>query len=273
MPAKKSPRPADAAPAKWSNSSLRATCAMFAALYDSDPVAVKMAWSKNPRPSTDEEGQSFATAAARWARDDAAKVFLEQAKALGVDLDAPDAKGRVASHVAARKGRRGVLELFLQAGADPKSQDDQGHPLAYWVARDGDVARLKLLGELGADFSARSPTGWTPLMAACSEMEDEAALFLAQNGADALAQAQDGMGAPQLAAIWGCPQALEAMLERLAPWSAALMALREAMRKELPFSGDLGERLARGRQSCLALLERAELDEDTRAAPSKSARL
>ena len=82
----------------------------------------------------------------------------------GVDLDAQDAAGQTALHVAAELGYTPVVQELLGLGADPKVADhDLRTPLHLAVIGENSVRGTSLLLGRGADPNARDAKGRTPI--------------------------------------------------------------------------------------------------------------
>ena len=101
------------------------------------------------------------------ARDDAAG--LARAVNGGVPVDARDAQGRTALHVAAKAGHLFAAMMLLSKGADPNARDAGKHTplhLAAEGAHPGDGERfqvVKVLVAKGGDRNARDATGKRPI--------------------------------------------------------------------------------------------------------------
>ena len=116
------------------------------------------------------------------------KILLEHD---GIDPDARDNEGRAPLLKAAKDGKAGVIEAFLQPGSrvDVNTRDAGGRtPLAWAVARLGSdaVPLVKmLLKHDGIDVNAADNKGWTPLFVAVSLGSAEVVnVFLQHGGVD-----------------------------------------------------------------------------------------
>lgn len=87
--------------------------------------------------------------------------------------DLLDEDQRLASYEAIRAGAPHALAVLLAAGADPEALPPQGcmrgARLLLNAAHLGQAGCVEVLLEAGASPNTRTPTGWTPLMAAAAQ--------------------------------------------------------------------------------------------------------
>jgi ankyrin repeat protein len=91
----------------------------------------------------------------------------------GADVDARNAIGETALHMATWAGQGSVVELLLDTGADPNASSNSGYTPLHMATRSPEVFRLLLLR--GADPSVKNWEGLTPVqkapVASRSELE------------------------------------------------------------------------------------------------------
>jgi ankyrin repeat protein len=102
---------------------------------------------------------------------------------LGVDVGIKDKRcDATALHWAVCQSNLDIFKLLIKAGSDVNSQDDLGGTPLHVVAQIGFLNRLKELIKAGADVNARNHNGDTPLHLATDEKAFVSALIKA--GAD-----------------------------------------------------------------------------------------
>jgi uncharacterized protein len=117
----------------------------------------------------------------RAAADGAAEAI---ALAQGADVDAPDASGRTAFHVAAYQKQHAVMAALVKAGANPNALEGQAYDAVTIAAVADDVGTLKAAIALGNKASnITSPYDGTALIAAAHLGHDEVVRILIENGA------------------------------------------------------------------------------------------
>jgi len=89
---------------------------------------------------------------------------MKKALSEGATVDARDANGKTAMHIAAMEGKVGAMDALLEAGADIESRDRGGRTPLMWAVESNNPAAVKHLLDAGADLEARDETGGTPLM-------------------------------------------------------------------------------------------------------------
>jgi ankyrin repeat protein len=102
-------------------------------------------------------------------------------------MPSPDAPGAALSEAADRGDLAAVADLLAQ-GADisapgPRTPLYDGETVLISAANRGQVDLLRWLLARGADVNARSTSGWTALMRACSAGRTRAARILLDAGA------------------------------------------------------------------------------------------
>jgi ankyrin repeat protein len=141
----------------------------------------------------------------------------------GADPNTTVTEGQTVLMVAARTGRPEAIEALVEAGADVNARESwMGETALMWAAADNHADAVRALVKHGAQIDARSATvayppqkpkdpsnyvtsfvpkgQWTPLMYAAREGAAEAAMALADLGADVNVQDPEGV-TPLLEAI------------------------------------------------------------------------
>lgn len=90
------------------------------------------------------------------------------------DIDAPEAHGRTALHIAAFFGDTDALDYLLSKGANPNVPDKVGNTALHLAAMAGEVDSINILVSAGADIDAVTFEGDLALHHAASEGNDEA---------------------------------------------------------------------------------------------------
>ena len=109
---------------------------------------------------------------------------VKQHLAAGTDVNARDSIGETPLYLAARSGRKEIVELLIAKGADVNEKDDfYGTTPLHWAAVYGhkEIAEL-LIGE-GAEVNAMDNFGRTPLHWAKRKKHKETADLLRKHGA------------------------------------------------------------------------------------------
>lgn len=155
---------------------------------DEDIIA---AASAAPRPSGGVE-----------AKAEAAKAFediIAAAKSAGEDLNAKNADGETALHLAALYGKSDFAKTLVDAGADVFALDENAGTPAHDACASGriDVVRAifgaaDALGRTRELLDARDEDGETPLHLAARGEHADVVRFLLSRGADARAQSASG---------------------------------------------------------------------------------
>lgn len=123
-------------------------------------------------------------------------VQLQTLLAAGADVNAADADGNTALHLAARQGHLDAVKALLAAGADVNAADAQGWTPLFKAAYNheldcGFAPVVQALADAGADVNARIFYGLTPLMLAAGGGEAAVCAVLLNAGAEVKA-ANDG---------------------------------------------------------------------------------
>ena len=208
---------------------------LFEAIRAGDGSAVRSLLEEQPDlvRSRDEEGLSPLVVAAYWGQSDIVEIL----RPLAGDLDLFEAAivgdtvliqrliaknpdlvssysvdGFTALHLAVFFGQPDAARLLLERGADVAARTTNAlanQPLHAAVAGSNPQARLRcarLLVEAGAHVNARQSGGFTPLMAAAQNGDEELASFLLESGSDPSARDDQGRSAADIARAAGHEQ-------------------------------------------------------------------
>ncbi len=130
----------------------------------------------------------------------------------GLDADATNTAGETLLMMAALRGQVGAMRQLISRGA---AVNRPGWTPLHYAASGTSVAAVKLLLEQGALIDAPAPNGNTPLMMAAGFGSIDAALLLAERGADPRLQNKAGLRAADYARK-GDRDGLADKLDRLA---------------------------------------------------------
>ncbi|KAL6812589.1 ankyrin repeat-containing domain protein [Trichoderma sp. SZMC 28015] len=138
----------------------------------------------------------------------------------GAKIEAIDILNRTPLHRAVDNDKLANIRLLIGMGADKEARDDYGYtPLQLAAVRwYPDLAErqkcIRLLIELGALVNASDNRGWTPLHAiAVNETLADLIPELLEAGAEIDKVDENGYTPLHLAALYGCSQAIKALLE------------------------------------------------------------
>jgi ankyrin repeat protein len=106
------------------------------------------------------------------------KDEVEEALARNTNVNATDANGRTALHVAAANGYVDIMEILLAAGANTEAPNFSGNTSLHWACLGGHLYAINLLLKHGASPSALNEAEKTPLDYA---LDNEAVLQIFQN--------------------------------------------------------------------------------------------
>jgi len=103
----------------------------------------------------------------------------------GCPVNVRDEDGSTPLHLAVIRGSDDVIKALLEAGADINAQSTaDGRTALMWAADQSQLAVLKFLLQSHADLNKTDNQGWTALMLARINGQDEAARILKQAGGE-----------------------------------------------------------------------------------------
>ena len=109
--------------------------------------------------------------------------LIQQLTGLGVDVHACDGNNKSALFHACRTERIDVARYLLDQGLDPDKCDDKGQSSLHWAASENNVELVTLLLERGASVSLQDSDGWNALHFAAREGSLEVAKYLLEHAA------------------------------------------------------------------------------------------
>ena len=139
--------------------------------------------------------------------------------------------GDSALHVAARAGRPEVLEALLGLGLGVEARNLEGKTALHEAAQAGQEAAVAVLLSAGAEVDAIKRADWTPLMLACTKVENtRVAALLLEAGACPELRNKDGWTAWHLAVRTGDTALLSLLLARApSSWATTSSNLRSPL--------------------------------------------
>jgi len=131
-----------------------------------------------------------------------------------LEINAMDNAGRTPLHSAAERGRSEVVKLLLAAGADRDAQNHSQETPMHLAARIGQVEVVKLLLDAGADKDTQDEDGDTPLHMAARAGEVQVVELLLEEEAEKDAQGMNGLTPLHYAAGIGHVEVVELLLDK-----------------------------------------------------------
>lgn len=106
----------------------------------------------------------------------------------GIHVDAMNAKGETALHIACRRNDMDMAKILLERDANVNSKSDDYNSPLHELTENDNQELAELLIKHGANVNIRDKIGWTPLHEACKKGHAEFVVFLLRNGANINAQ-------------------------------------------------------------------------------------
>eukprot|EP00929_Paragymnodinium_shiwhaense_P097982 TRINITY_DN59544_c0_g1_i1.p1 TRINITY_DN59544_c0_g1~~TRINITY_DN59544_c0_g1_i1.p1 ORF type:complete len:1129 (-),score=294.76 TRINITY_DN59544_c0_g1_i1:207-3593(-) len=118
-------------------------------------------------------------------RADTLLLLLEVCPPGTFDLEARDARGQTALHLAAQSGDISLLQVLLEHGADPNAQEETTgwSPLHFAVAKAHYHLIIQLLHHEATNVNQVDNFDWPPLLEACSRLDARTTSLLVNGGA------------------------------------------------------------------------------------------
>ena len=132
----------------------------------------------------------------------------------GADVVARDMHSNTPLHLAAAKGRKGVVDLLTQRGADVAARDQCNQTPLHLAADVGHKEVIDSLIQSGADVLARGQYNRTPLHVAAANGYKEVVDLLIERGADVSARDKHNGTPLRLAAACGYKEVVHLLLQR-----------------------------------------------------------
>lgn len=139
---------------------------------------------------------------------------------VGANLRARSASGETALHLAAMHADPALVQFLLQAGADPKARNDEGESPLHWAALSGNVEAGRLLLERGADPNLADLKGNRPLHAAADSGNMAMVKLVLARSTDPRAKNRAGLTAEEVANERSRPEIAQVLAKAVAAPSA-----------------------------------------------------
>ena len=138
--------------------------------------------------------------------------------AAGADANTALMSGETPLMEAARRGNLATVRALLSNHANPNARESNGGQTAVmWALSERQSAVVEELIKGGADIHTGSKTGFTPLMVAAQQGDEDSARILLRAGAKPnVAQPKTGLTALMIASAMGNAKAVDALLDNSA---------------------------------------------------------
>ncbi|XP_015589451.1 ankyrin-3 isoform X7 [Cephus cinctus] len=171
------------------------------------------------------------TAFLRAARAGQLEKVLEYLES-GVDINASNANGLNALHLAAKDGHLEIVRELLSRGAIVDAATKKGNTALHIASLAGQEEVVQLLVQRGASVNAQSQNGFTPLYMAAQENHDSVVKFLLSKGANQTLATEDGFTPLAVAMQQGHDKVVAVLLESDTRGKVRLPALHIAAKKD-----------------------------------------
>ncbi|XP_048513287.1 ankyrin-3-like isoform X21 [Athalia rosae] len=171
------------------------------------------------------------TAFLRAARAGQLEKVLEYLES-GVDINASNANGLNALHLAAKDGHIEIVRELLTRGAIVDAATKKGNTALHIASLAGQEEVVHLLVQRGASVNAQSQNGFTPLYMAAQENHDSVVKFLLGKGANQTLATEDGFTPLAVAMQQGHDKVVAVLLESDTRGKVRLPALHIAAKKD-----------------------------------------
>ncbi|XP_036146496.1 ankyrin-3 isoform X15 [Monomorium pharaonis] len=171
------------------------------------------------------------TAFLRAARAGQLEKVLEYLES-GVDINASNANGLNALHLAAKDGHLEIVRKLLNRGAIVDAATKKGNTALHIASLAGQEEVVQLLVARGASVNAQSQNGFTPLYMAAQENHDSVVKFLLSKGANQTLATEDGFTPLAVAMQQGHDKVVAVLLENDTRGKVRLPALHIAAKKD-----------------------------------------
>ncbi|XP_046140908.1 ankyrin-3-like isoform X13 [Osmia bicornis bicornis] len=171
------------------------------------------------------------TAFLRAARAGQLEKVLEYLES-GVDINASNANGLNALHLAAKDGHLEIVRELLNRGAVVDAATKKGNTALHIASLAGQEEVVQLLVQRGASVNAQSQNGFTPLYMAAQENHDSVVKYLLSKGANQTLATEDGFTPLAVAMQQGHDKVVAVLLENDTRGKVRLPALHIAAKKD-----------------------------------------
>ncbi|XP_067209228.1 ankyrin-3 isoform X13 [Linepithema humile] len=150
----------------------------------------------------------------------------------GVDINASNANGLNALHLAAKDGHLEIVRELLNRGAIVDAATKKGNTALHIASLAGQEEVVQLLVQRGASVNAQSQNGFTPLYMAAQENHDSVVKYLLSKGANQTLATEDGFTPLAVAMQQGHDKVVAVLLENDTRGKVRLPALHIAAKKD-----------------------------------------
>ncbi|XP_044010733.1 ankyrin-3-like isoform X13 [Aphidius gifuensis] len=192
------------------------------------PVVTGTNMETLPRPGKQSDPSTSFLRAARAGQLEKVLEFLET----GVDINASNANGLNALHLAAKDGHLEIVRELLTRGATVDAATKKGNTSLHIASLAGQEEVVQLLVQRGASVNAQSQNGFTPLYMAAQENHDNVVKYLLSKGANQTLATEDGFTPLAVAMQQGHDKVVAVLLESDTRGKVRLPALHIAAKKD-----------------------------------------